>query len=582
MIKGGSFLIEPGDPQQVFTPEDFTPEHRMIAQTAADFVEGEVAPHSEELEEQKPGLMAELLKKAGELGLLSSDIPEAYGGMELDKVSTTLVTENLVAGGSFAVAHGAHTGIGTLPIVFFGTEEQKRKYLPDLATGQKIAAYALTEPGAGSDALAARTKAVLSSDGKHYLLNGTKQFITNAGLADLFITYAKIDGEKFTAFIVERDTPGFSTGPEEKKMGIKGSSTRSLIFEDARVPVENVLGEIGRGHVVAFNILNVGRFKLGAGCVGSSKYALKQAAKYALERSQFGLPIAKFGLIQQKIARMATATYAAESVVYRTAGLLDAGLEGKHEGPEAVKAIEEYAVECSINKVLASEVLDLAADETLQTFGGYGFTQEYPAERIYRDARINRIFEGTNEINRLLIPGTLLRRAQKGQLPLIQAALGLTREVMGMTPPQPDGTVLGEQKLAVEMAKKAFLQVAGTAVQKYMDKIDREQEILGWLADMAIQIFAMESAVLRAEKALGRVGAGNAALMMDLAKAYVDETVPQLETTARATLGSIAEGDELRTHLSVLRKFTRYTPTGVVATQRRIAERILDAGGYAV
>ncbi|KKM10895.1 acyl-CoA dehydrogenase [Clostridiales bacterium PH28_bin88] len=577
------FLLEPVNPLEVFTPEDFTEEHRMIAATAADFAMGEVAPHMAELEEQKEGLAPELLRKAGELGLLSNDIPETYGGMELDKITSIVIAENLVAGGSFIISHGAHTGIGTLPIVFFGNDEQKARYLPALATGKKLAAYALTEPGSGSDALAAKTKAVLSEDGKYYILNGTKQFITNAGYADVFITYAKVDGDKFTAFIVDRDTEGFSIGPEEKKMGIKGSSTRSLIFENARVPVENVLFEIGKGHVVAFNILNIGRFKLAAGCLGTAKLALKHSARYALERQQFGLPIAKFGLIQEKLARINTATFVTESMVYRTGGLIDDMLaQVGHTGQETAKGIEEYAVECSINKVYGSETLDMAADEAVQIFGGYGYSQEYPVEQIYRDSRINRIFEGTNEINRLIIPGTLLRRAMKGQLPLLPAAQKLARDLLTMMPAmgESDGAPLAEQQKVLENMKKVFLLVAGAAAQKYMEKLEREQEILGMLADMVIEVFAMESALARTLKAIQREGEEKASLKVDMVRSYFNDTIPKMETWAREALAAMASGDELRTQLAALKKLARYTPVDGVAARRRIAAKVLEAEGY--
>lgn len=582
VVKGGSFLITTVEPAEVFTPEDFNEEHRLVAETVADFTRNVVVPRAEELEEQKPGLMADLLRRAAQLGLLSADIPEEYGGQALDKISSLLITENLVAGGSFAVAHGAHTGIGTLPIVFFGTEEQKARYLPLLASGARLAAYALTEPGAGSDALAARTRAVLSPDGKHYLLNGTKQFITNGGIADLFITYAKVDGERFTAFIVDRDSEGVSTGVEEKKMGIKGSSTCSLILENARVPVENVLGEVGRGHVVAFNILNIGRLKLAAGCVGSCKLALQVSARYAMEREQFGRPIARFGLIQEKLARMAAGTYAAESMLYRTGGLINKTLAGAGPGGRDVaSAIAEWAIECSINKVFASEALDFAADEAVQIFGGYGYIQEYPVERIYRDSRINRIFEGTNEINRLLIPGTLLRRAMKGELPLLAAAQRVGREVMEASMPatMPEETPLGAEELMVETAKKIFLLVGGLAAQKYLQSLENEQEILGILADQAIAIFAMESSVARALKALRR---GDPGLKVELARAFVHEAFPRVELLAREALGAMFAGDELRTYLAVLRRLARINPIDLISLRRKVAEAVLAAGAYQV
>jgi hypothetical protein len=581
--KGGAFLLENANPQDVFTPEDLTDEHRMIRDTVADFAANELAPRAEELEHQPEGLMRELLLKAGELGLLSADIPEEYGGSDLGKIASIIITENIVAGGSFALAHGAHTGIGSLPIVFFGNEEQKKRYLPQLATGEKIAAYALTEPNAGSDALSARTRAVLSPDGKYYLLNGEKMFITNGGIADVYVTYAKVDGDKFTAFIVDRDTPGFSQGAEEKKMGIKGSSTRSLIFEDARVPVENLLGEIGRGHVIAFNILNIGRLKLGAGCTGSAKLAIELAAKYALQREQFGQPIARFGMIRHKLAQMAAKTYAAESVVYRITGMIEESLAGRSSGAEVAAAIEEYAIECSIAKVLASEVLDYVVDEMVQIYGGYGYIQDYPAERFYRDSRINRIFEGTNEINRLIIPATLLRRAVKGRLALLPAARALAGEILNLRAavPEDDGKPLAAERAMVAMAKKLFLLVGGQAVEKYMDKLASEQEIVAILADLAIQIYAMESAILRALKAREADPAG-AETKLNLARVYVYDSFPLLEKWAREAMCFLFEGDMRQTQLSIVKRMCKHQPADLIGLRREIAGRVLEAEKYVV
>lgn len=584
IIKGGSFIIENITPDQVFTPEDFTEEHRMIAKTTADFTEGEVAPLVEELEQQKEGLIRGLMQKAGELGLLGADVAEKYNGGELGKVGSSLITENTVKGGAFTVAHAAHTGIGTLPIVFFGTEAQKQKYLPGLATGELIASYCLTEPSSGSDALGAKTKAVLSADGKYYILNGTKQFITNAGFADVFIVYAKVDGEHFTAFIVDRDTPGLSLGPEEKKMGIKGSSTRPVILEDARVPVENVLGEIGKGHVVAFNILNIGRYKLGAACIGSSKYALEVSIQYALERKQFGRPIADFGMIRSKLAKMATRIYVGESMVYRNAGLLDDILSGIDQssadaGRQAAKGIEEYAIECSINKVFASEVLDFVTDEAVQIHGGYGFIQEYPVERMYRDSRINRIFEGTNEINRLIIPSTLLRKGMKGELPLLAAAQKVMGDVLSAAQPVDESLPLGLEKSLVDRAKKISLLFAGVAAQKLGNKLAEEQEILGNLADAIIEIFAMESVVLRTEKALAREGE-RAQVKAKMARLYCYEAFQRVESLARETLAAVEQGDTLRTQLSAVKKLARVNPVNTIGLQRDIADRVIADGRY--
>lgn len=586
IIKGGSFIIETIAPDAVFTPEDFTDEHKLIAKTAADFAAKEVEPVLPDLEAQKANLMADLLKKAGEVGLLGIDIPEEYGGTGMDKASSMLVCENLARGGCFVVGHGAHTGIGTLPIVFFGSQQQKQKYLPALASGEKLAAYALTEPGSGSDALAAKTRAVLSEDGRHYILKGTKQFITNASFADVFITYAKVDGEKFTAFIVDRDTEGVSTGPEEHKMGIKGSSTRTLILEDVRVPVENVLGEVGRGHVVAFNILNIGRFKLAAGALGNCKLALELAVKYAKERRQFGQSIAGFGMIKEKLAEMAVQTYMVESVNYRTAGLIDEilasiGKDAPDAGLKTAQGIEEYAIECSINKVAGSEALDFVTDEAVQIFGGYGYIAEYPVERMYRDSRINRIFEGTNEINRLLIPGTLMRRAMKGEIPLLEAAQRLKTEVLAAVRAVSGESLEAELGL-LEQAKKLFLLVAGSAAQKFAAKLINEQEILAKLADMMIDIFAMESVLLRAAKHCRRAGAEKAAAQLDLARVFAHQAFDRIELNGRESLAAIEAGDMLRTQLSILKKLSRHEPANTIAIRRRIADRIIEAERYVV
>ncbi|GMA49484.1 putative acyl-CoA dehydrogenase [Alicyclobacillus contaminans] len=581
LTKGAAFLIEDIAPEKVFTPEDFSKEHQMIAETTRQFVEGEVVPNAERLEHQDWELTVQLLHKAGELGLLAADIPEEYDGLGVDKVSSALITEYMTRGGSFALSHGAHVGIGTLPIVYFGNEEQRKKYLPKLATGEWIAAYALTEPGSGSDALGAKTVAKLSEDGKYWILNGTKQFITNSAFADVFVVYAKIDGEKFSAFIVERTFPGVSTGVEEKKMGIKASSTRQLILEDAKVPVENLLGEPGKGHVIAFNILNIGRYKLAVGCVGGMKGALEVAVKYAKERKQFKQPIANFPLIQQKIANMNIKAFVTESMVYRSTGDIDKQLDslGDHiDGRTAAKAIEEYALECSVGKVYASEALDYVVDETVQIFGGAGFIQDYPAERMYRDARINRIFEGTNEINRLIIPATLLRKAMKGELALLQAAQGLQQELLGALPMVDESELLGAEKHMLAMAKKIFLFVGGSAVQKYMQKLEEEQEILANLADIVIEIYAMESAIARTLKAME--AGKDAENKVDMVKVYVPEAFVRIEGYAREILAAMEEGDALRTQLAVLRKLTRFQPVNSKELKRRIAARVIEAEKY--
>lgn len=581
LTKGGAYLIEPTSPASVFTPEDFTNEHQMIADTTRAFIEGEVAPHAEELEHQDWELTRKLLSKAGELGLLAADVPEAYDGLGADKVSSALITEYITRGGSFALSHGAHVGIGSLPIVFFGNEDQKQKYLPKLASGEWIGAYALTEPSSGSDALGAKTTAKLTDDGKYYVLNGTKQFITNSAFADIFVVYAKIDGEKFSAFIVERNFDGVSTGPEEKKMGIKASSTRQLILEDVKVPVENLLGEAGRGHVIAFNILNIGRYKLAVGCVGGMKAAFETAVKYAKSRQQFKTPIASFPLIQQKLADMNIRTYVTESMSYRSTGDIDKRLEaigGASDGQVVAKSIEEYALECSVNKVYASESLDFVVDEAVQIHGGYGFIQEYNVERMYRDSRINRIFEGTNEINRLIIPDTLLRKAMKGELPLLQAASQLQEEIMGMLPVADDSEVLGEESHLLEMAKKVFLFVGGTAVQKYMQSLKDEQEILADLANIAIEIYAIESALLRAKKSLD--AGKNADLKVKMVQVYTPEAFGRIEGYAKNILAAMEEGDVLRTQLTVLRKLTRFQPVNAKVLKREIAAAVVDAEKY--
>ncbi|MBI3975740.1 MAG: acyl-CoA dehydrogenase family protein [Armatimonadetes bacterium] len=578
--RGGGFLLEEAAPADIFTPERLTEEQRLAARTMQEFLEREVLPHTKTLEGKDWDLTRRLIRRLGDLGVLGAEIPEAYGGLGLDKITSLVVTERLGPAASFAVSVGAHIGIGTLPIVFFGTDEQKRRYLPRLAHGDLIGAYALTEPTAGSDAMANRTSATRTPDGSAYLLTGAKQFITNAAFADLFITYAKVDGEQHTAFIVERSTPGLTVGDEEHKMGIRGSSTASLFFDQARVPAENLLGEIGQGHKVAFNILNVGRFNLAAGALGAAKTAFREAVAYAKERRQFGRPLAAFGLIKQKLAQMAVRLYVGESMVYRTGGLVDGALGGMHDDSGAVMAaLEEYAVECSINKVFVSEVLDYVVDEMVQIYGGYGFIEEYPAARAYRDARINRLFEGTNEINRLLITGMLLRRAQRGQLPLIPAARAVADDLLNPAlagDGRFTGPLAGERQ-QVAMAKKAALFAAGVALQKHLVAIEEQQEILAWLADMVTEIFAMESAVLRAAQA---GPAGEEALPARLARAYLHEALPRVEGLARQVLAASAEGEDLRTMLAGLRRFIRYVPLNAVAEWRAIADRVTEAGRY--
>jgi alkylation response protein AidB-like acyl-CoA dehydrogenase len=586
--RGGSFLIEERDPQDVFTPEDFTDEHRQIAKTAVDFTLNEVMPLASDIEAKKFEVTRKLLRNAGELGLMGADIPEAYGGLEMDKVTSAVIAESMSRLASFSVAFTAHVGIGTLPIVWYGTEAQKRKYLPKLATGEWIAAYALSESSSGSDALNCRARAVLSEDGRHYILNGEKMWITNAGFADLYTVFAKIDGEKFSAFLVERNTPGFSVGAEEHKLGIRGSSTCPLILADCKVPAENLLGEAGKGHHIAFNILNIGRFKLGAACVGGSRNALNEGIQYAKERKAFGKSIAEFGLIQEKIAECAAGIYAGEALVYRTIGMIDAALadlDHHAEGAsrEIQKRIEEYAVECSILKVWGSEMLDLVVDHVLQIFAGYGYVEEYPAERAYRDSRINRIFEGTNEINRLIITGWLMKRAMAGQLALLPAIKKLMDEVMsGPGAEQPAAGPLPAQRKLLAQAKKLALFAAGSASQKYMQNLADQQEIMGALADCIMQAYAMESAILRTEKLVAAKGEAAAKQAIAMTQYYAASAMQAIEASARKVIAAVAEGDMLRTQMAIVRKLSKYEPANTVALGRQIAQHVVTAGRYSL
>ena len=587
-IPGGSFLLESRAPEEVFTPEDFTDQHQLIAQTAEEFAQKEILPNIEKMEHKDYSISCELLKKAGELGLSSSEIPEAYGGLEMDKVTAAVICDHIAKYAGFATTWGGHTGIGTLPIVYFGTEQQKQKYLPRLATGEIIGAYALSEATSGSDALNCRARAVLSPDGKHYVLNGEKMWITNAGFADLFTVFAKVDGEKFTAFLVERTFPGFSIGAEEHKMGIRGSSTCPIILNDCQVPSENVLGEIGKGHLIAFNILNVGRFKLGAMCVGGARNSLDNSIAYAKQRKAFNQVIADFGLVREKLANMAASIYVGEALTYRTVGLMDGALGAVDKSaPDAakqtLKAIEEYAVECSIIKVWASEMLDYVVDETVQIYGGYGFVEEYPAERAYRDARINRIFEGTNEINRLIITGFLLKRAMSGQLPLMPAIKQIMDEVLA-GPSMGDEVEgpLGEQQKLVKSMKKLALFVAGAATQKFMQAIQDQQEIMGAIADMTMEVYAIESALIRAQKIATAQGEAAAALPIAAAKLYLAKAADKIESSARKVIAAVADGDMLRTQLSIVRRLAKHDPYNVIELQQQIAQAVIDRGRYAL
>ncbi len=567
--KGGGWLLE--KPEQIFTPEDFDDTTRMIQETVRQFVEKEYRPVAEALEHGALEHNIPLLKKCGELGLLGVEVSEEYGGLDLPKTVSTVIAEALAGTGGFSVSYGVQTSIGLLPLVYWGTKPQKDKYLAKMVSGELIAAYCLTEPQSGSDAMGAKTRAELSEDGKHYILNGTKMWISNAGFAHLFTVFAKTK-EGLTAFLVEQGTPGLRLGGEEKKMGIKASSTRQVFLEDVKVPVENVLGELGKGHKIAFNVLNVGRYKLGAGAIGGSKGALALSARYAKERVAFGQPIANFGLIQQKLAEMATRIFAGESAVYRTMGMIDEALSSldKANAAEAVLAgIEEYAIEASIIKVLGSEVLDYVVDEGVQIHGGYGYSAEYEIERAYRDSRINRIFEGTNEINRLLIPGMLLRRATKGELPLFDAAMKLQKELLEPSFDEPEDKEMAQ----LEGLKKLALAVLGLAALKYGKKIEEEQEVLAVAADILIDIFAAESTLLRARKLGEKVYA-------EMAQLYLYQALDRAQAAALSILSRLAEGDDMRLMASAARRLTKHDPTDLVELRRRIAARVLEADGY--
>jgi butyryl-CoA dehydrogenase len=587
-ISGGSFLLDERRPEEVFTPEDFSEQHQLIGQTAEEFAVNEILPNVEKIEHKDFSVTRDLLRKAGELGLSGVEVPEAYGGLEMDKVTAAVIADHIAKYAGFATTWGGHTGIGTLPIVYFGTEDQKNKYLPRLAAGEIVGAYALSEASSGSDAMNCRTKAMLSPDGKHYILNGEKMWITNAGFADLFTVFAKIDGEKFSAFLVEKNFPGISIGAEEHKMGIRGSSTCPVILNDCKVPVENLLGEIGKGHIIAFNILNIGRFKLGAMCVGGARVALENSIAYAKQRKAFNKVIADFGLVREKIANMAVGIFTGESLVYRTVGMMDVALnEVDKSSPDAAKetrkAIEEYAVECSIIKVWGSEMIDYVADEMVQIYAGYGFVEEYPAERTYRDARINRIFEGTNEINRLIITGFLLKRAMSGQLALMPAIKKLMDEVLSgpSSGDELDGPLPEERKL-VSQAKKLGLFAAGAATQKYMQAIQDQQEIMGAIADMTIETYAMESVVLRAQKIVQTKGESAAALPLAMTRVYISQAMEKIEAAAKKVIAAVADGDMLRTQLAILRRLAKYEPFNVIELRQQIAQKMIERGKYSI
>jgi alkylation response protein AidB-like acyl-CoA dehydrogenase len=585
VIPGGSFLIEERLPDEIMTPEDFSEEQRQIARTATEFVRNEVLPAADEIEAKHFDVTRALLKKAGDLGLMAVDIPEAYGGLAMDKVTSAIVGDHLSQLGSFSVAFSAHVGIGTLPIVWYGTDAQKQKYLPQMATGDCIGAYALSEATSGSDAMNIRARATLSEDGKHYILNGEKMWISNAGFADLFTVFVKVDGEKFTAFLIEKGTPGLSIGAEEHKLGIRGSSTCPLVLSDCKVPVENLLGEVGKGHHIAFNILNIGRFKLGAACVGAGRTVLNHAIGYAKQRQAFGKPIAGFGLIQQKLADSAAQLFAVESMAYRTVGMIDEALlalgQAAENAREIQKRIEEYAVECSILKVRGSEMLEAVVDHAVQIYGGYGYVEEYPVERAYRDSRINRIFEGTNEINRLIITGWLMKRALAGQLPLLAAIKKLMDEVL--EPPSfedpsdhSDDPLYAEAQMLAG-AKKLALFTAGAASQKYMNALADQQEVMADLADIIIQVYALESAFLRARKLRARSLplAGTAELMVKL---YAAKAMDIVELASRRIVAAVAEGDTLRVQLAICRRLAKRLPEDVYAGAREISKHLVEYG----
>ena len=588
---GGAFLITTPTPASCFTPEDFTDEQRQVADTTADFATNEILPRVTEIEAKDFTLIRKLFQQAADLGLSAIDIPEEYGGLEMDKMTSALVAEHLSKNGSFSTSFSAHTGIGTLPLVWYGTHEQKLKYLPKIADGSIVAAYALSESSSGSDAVNAKTRAVLSDDGTTYTLNGEKMWITNGGFADLYTVFAKCmvtEGkdagkERLTAFLIERGTAGFANGTEEHKLGIRGSSTTPLILTDCKIPAANLLGEVGKGHHIAFNILNVGRYKLGNAVLGGAKMSIKNAIAYAKDRKAFGKSISEFGLIQEKIADMATAIYVSETMIYRTVGLIDAALEGvdKNDTQAIQKRIEEYAVECSMVKVFSSEMLDMVVDESLQIFGGYGYVEEFPAERAYRDARINRIFEGTNEINRLIITGMLMKAAMGGKLALMPAIKGVMDEVMSgpSEKEEREGALAAEYELLAS-AKKLTLFVAGAATQKYMQKIADEQEVMGAISDMIMAVFTLEGAILRADKMAGK--GTDAAVAEAMTRIYAVEAMETIEKSARKVVAAVAEGDMARTQFAIVRRLLKHDPADTISLRRQVAAHTLAAGRYAV
>jgi len=587
IYRGLDFLISDYRPEDVFTPEEFNQEQKMVFDTAVEFVKKEVWADIERIEEKDETHIRSLMRTAGEIGLNGADIPEEYGGEGMDKICSCLVSEALGSAASFAVSHSAQTGIGSLPLVYFGTDEQKRKYLPRIAGGEWIPAYCLTESNAGSDALSIQATAELSEDGKHYLINGEKIFITNGSWADVFMVYAKVNGDKFTGFIVERSFPGISSGAEEKKLGIRGSSTAPVVFKDCRVPLENVLYKVGKGHKIAFNILNIGRYKLGAGVTGSAKTVLSEAAKYADTRKQFGQKIGSFGMIKSKLADMTVRTYMAESLTYRLAAVIEDSLGGfevgsGRTGEATAGAIEEFAVECSILKVFASECIDFCADELVQIFGGNGYIADYPAERIFRDSRINRIFEGTNEVNRLLIAGTTIKRTAQGRLALPEAARGLEELLQAASPvaKNPDDSLLFAQRRILQNSKKAVIAVLGTAMTNLKTRLQEEQELLSMLADMLIRICVMESGLLRAEKVLMEKGESGAEYHVAVVKVYMNDAVPEIESLARQILLFVEKGPSIAAGVETVGRLLEYLPEETIFLKRRIADKVLKGKKY--
>ncbi len=587
VLKGGEFLIKETSFANIRTKDELSEEQKMFGQTAEDFISSRVAPNIQRIDKQDPELVIQILKESAELGLLGAAVPEEFGGMGVDLITDTVINEEIGKGHAWAAAFAAHTGIGTLPILYFGTEEQKQKYLPGLAAGDIKAAYCLTEPGSGSDALGARTKAVLTEDGKYYVLNGQKMWITNGGFADIFTVFAKIDGEKFTAFIVDAKSEGISLGSEEEKLGIKGSSTRQVFFNNVKVPVENVLGVIGKGHKIAFNVLNIGRYKLGVLCLGGSKKACSTAINYANERIQFNVPISSFGAIKHKLAEMAVKIYAAESATYRIAGSIDEMIQNlAAKGTDKVQAkliaAEEYSIECAILKVFGSEVLDYVVDEAVQVFGGTGFSEEYPVARAYRDSRINRIFEGTNEINRLLSVSMLVKKAMRGELDLITPAMAVQKELMSVPDFGGDSSddFFAAEKKALKNAKKAILMTAGAAVQKFMQDLEKQQEIIMNISDMLIELYASESILLRTEKLLNTLGEEACALQIDMTRTYISDSLERINLSGKHAITAFNDGDTLRIMLMGLKRFTKYEAFDTIAARRRVADKLIEENKY--